>query len=42
MYVYPKHHTEREVRSLLVFVLDVNQFLFLLLAWKVNQAQFKL
>lgn len=42
MYVYPKHHTEREVHSLLVFVLDVNQFSFLLLAWKVNQAQFKL
>lgn len=26
MYVYPKHHTERDIRSLVVFVLYVNIF----------------
>lgn len=26
MYVYPKHHTERDIRSLVAFVLYVNHF----------------
>lgn len=37
MYVYPKHHTERDICSLVMFVLFINQFLSLLLAQKRNQ-----
>lgn len=32
MYVYPKHHTERDIRSLVTFVLNINQFSSLLWA----------
>lgn len=42
MYVYPKPHAEREIRSLLVFGPDANHFSSLLFAWKVNQEKFKL